>query len=192
MNKKIGTTLIELVVISALVATLSLLMAALIAKSLESYRLSRQTIELQDNAALAIKDFETITRGATEIETSNADELAFYTYLVGDNYPAPSLVRYYIDGDELLRSVISPVGEGPTFTYPEENELISKIIRHILNTDSIFAYYNEASGEIAAPVPADAVRMIRITVNVGFANVATPTDITETTVVSLRNLKNNL
>jgi type II secretory pathway pseudopilin PulG len=189
---KSGSTLIELVLVTGLVAILSALLATLVAQSLKSYRESRQIVELQGNAALAVRDFESITRGATEIITSAPDELAFYAYMVGDDYPAPTLIRYYTENGELLRSTIAPVGEGPTFTYPPENELVNKIIRHVLNADTIFRYYNEASVEVVAPTPTDTVRMIRITINVGYTDKATPTDITETTVVSLRNLKNNL
>jgi len=189
---KPGSTLIELVAVAGLMAILSALLATLVAQSLKSYRESRQIVELQGNAAMAIKDFESITRGATEIVVSAPDELAFYAYMVGDDYPAPTLVRYYTENGELLRSTIAPSGEGPTFTYPTEDELVNKIIKHVLNTDTIFTYYNEASAEVAAPAPVDTVRMIRITINVGYTDKATPTDITETTVVSLRNLKNNL
>lgn len=189
---KPGSTLIELVLVTGLVAILSGLLATLVAQSLKSYRQSRQIVELQGNAALAVKDFESITRGATEIITSNSDELAFYAYLVGDDYPAPTLVRYYTENGELLRSTIAPSGEGPTFTYPTEGEQVNKIIKHVLNTDSVFTYYNDVSAEVTAPVPVDIVKMIRITINVGYTDKVTPTDITETTVVSLRNLKNNL
>ncbi len=189
---KKGISLIELVVTAGLFVVISGLLLVMITRSLNSYRFSRATIDAQEKAATAMRDFEKSTRGATEILSAAPNELIFYTYLLDDIQPAPSRVRYYVDSNNLMKGVIHPSGAGPIFDYPTGEEFSRPIAKDIVNISDVFIYYNAASSQIGTPVPADAVRMIKFTASVDKDVNSPPEASTISTTVNLRNLKTNL
>lgn len=189
---KKGISLIELVVTAGLFVIISGLLVVMIVRSFSSYRYSQETIDAQEKTAMAMRDFEKSTRGATEILDAEPAQLTFYTYLLEDVQPAPSRVRYYIDGNKLMKGVVHPSGAGPIFDYIEADEFSKPIAENVTNTSLIFTYFNAASVQIANPVPSDAVRMIKFSVTVDKDTTQPPDAITTTTTVNLRNLKTNL
>ena len=189
---KKGVSLIELLTTIGLISVVSLLLVTLIAKGFQSYRFSREMIETQDQIAMVMRDFERKIRGATSVIRSDPAALTVLVYLPKDAYPAPSQIRYFIEDNALKRGQIAPSGTEPIYTYPTENESVKTIAENITNGSHIFDYYNDASVLIEDPVPADAVRMIKITVTADKDTTQKPEALTEITTVSLRNLKINL
>lgn len=189
---KKGISLIELTVTAGLFVVISGLMMVMIVRSYNAYRFSRQTIDAQEKAAEAMRDFEKNTRGATQILASTPSELTFYSYLLDDLQPAPSRVRYYVENGNLMKGVIHPTGAGPVFDYPTGEEFFKPIAKNVINGDNLFLYYNDASVQIGDPTPIDAVRMIKLTVTIDQDPASPPGAITSTTNVNLRNLKTNL
>ena len=191
-SKKRGFTLSEMIVTIFLVSIISLVLAVMVVRGFQSYRISKLIISMQDEAARAMRDFEKVARGATEVLSSEPEEFVFYAYLAGDEYPAPSQVRYYMDGSTLMRGLIPPSGEGPIFNYLEEDEEFRQVAENVINGDLLFKYYNDASGLVEEPVPIDAVRMVEITISIDEDQTILPEPIVEITSVNLRNLKTNL
>lgn len=187
-----GISLIELTVTAGLFVVISGLMMVMIVRSYNSYSYSRQTIDAQEEASTAMRDFEKNTRGATQILTSTPDELTFYSYLLDDLQPAPSRVRYYSDNGNLMKGVIHPTGPGPVFTYPSDQEFSRAIAKNVINGSNLFLYYNDANSRIGDPTPVDAVRMITLTVTIDKDTSSPPEAISSVTSVNLRNLKTNL
>lgn len=190
--RKKGMSLMEIVITAGLFVILASLMVVMIVRGLNSYQNSKETIDAQDKAAHAMRDFEKTARGATEILVSDPDELDFYAYMVGDQQPAPSQIRYFVENNQLVKGVIHPSGSGPTFIYPSQDEFRQMVVSDLTNGSSLFTYYNDVSNQITAPVPPDAVRMIKLTVSIDKNIQKPPSAITEITSVNLRNLKTNL
>lgn len=189
---KKGISLIEMTVTAGLFVVISGLMLVMIVRSYNAYSFSKQTIDAQEKASAAMRDFEKNTRGATQILTSTASELAFYSYLLEDRQPAPSRVRYYVEGGDLMKGVVHPTGAGPVFSYPDNLEFSKAIAQNVTNGDALFQYFNDASVQIGNPTPVDAVRMIKLTVTIDKDTARPPEAITSSTNVNLRNLKTNL
>jgi type II secretory pathway pseudopilin PulG len=192
MKYKKAMSLIEIIVTAGLFVIIGTLMVTMIVRGLNSYQNSQELIDAQEKAAQALRDFEKTTRGATAVLSSNSNELVFQGYLLGDMQPAASQVRYYCDSGTLIKGVIHPEGTGPTFTYPSSEEFSQMVVRNVVNCSTLFTYYNDASAQISDPVPADAVRMVKLTVSIDKDITKAPEALTASTSVNLRNLKTNL
>jgi prepilin-type N-terminal cleavage/methylation domain-containing protein len=189
---KKGFTLIEMTVVIVLLGTIGIVVATMIVRSFQSYRFSQDTMQMQEAAAKVMRDFEKTARGGTQVLTSDPDTYEFYTYLLNDLQPAPSKVRYFVQNGVFEKGITEPSGPGPIFNYLIANENVEPLGKYVINGGALFKYYNDASNKISEPVPADAVRMVQITVTVDKDTSKKPDPITETTKVNLRNLKTNL
>lgn len=185
-------TLVELLVVVLLLSVIGLVVSAMIARGFENYRFSQIAIDTQENAAKAMGDFEKSSRGTTQVVESSSSVYEFYTYLANDMQPAPSKIRYFVENGEFKKGIIAPVGTGPTFDYPAENENIEPICKHVTNGTLLFNYFNDSNVEIPSPVPPDAVKMVQFTITLDKDTSKKPEAITEITKVNLRNLKTNL
>lgn len=179
-------------VVIVLLGVVGIVVATMIVRGFQSYRFSQETIDTQEEAAKAMRDFEKIARGTTQVLVSDPSVYEFYTYLAGDDQPAPSKIRYFVENSEFKKGIIAPVGTGPTFDYPAENENVIPVCENVINGATLFNYSNDANEEIPAPVPKDAVRMVEFTITLDKDTSKKPDSITETTQVNLRNLKTNL
>lgn len=188
---KKGFTLYELIVVIAVLSILTLLISTVIVRSLQTYRFTRESANYQEDAARVLRDFEKSGRGATLVLDSSASSFVFYVYMPGDDYPAPSKVRYFLDGGNIKRGEIKPSGIGPVFSYPDNAESMKVIARNVVNTE-IFSYYNDSSELIDDPAPIDAVRMVKISVTIDKNVKMPPASYSEETSISLRNVKTNL
>ena len=192
-------TLIELTIVAGIVALLSMLLTMVISRSLVSYRFNQQAIIMQDSAAKALRDFENKTRGAEQILVADSDELSFYAYIAGDIRPAPSKIRFFYQDGLLQRGIISPSGEGPNYTYPDDSETITTQARGLLS-DEIFSFYSsdnynyndDLTTRLGFPVPLSDIKLVRISLSIDFDINKPPVASEESTLVNLRNLKRNL
>jgi len=198
-KKKNGLTLIEIVITIALIGAIGLIVVSLTGSSLKNYRVSQETIRVQDKVAAIMRDFESVARGTTEVITAESGQFELYAYLAGDAHPAPSKIRYYFENGTISKGKIAPDGAGPTYLYPAENEEI-EVLSEDITEENLFKYYsdvnfdydNEESTILEEPVSTTAVRMVRISISSDKNLDQPPGEITEITLVSLRNLKSNL
>jgi len=192
-------SLLEILITVTLIAAIGIIVAVLMTRTLKSYRTNQETVRVQDKVAGVMRDFESIARGATEVVTADSDQFEFFTYLAGDAHPAPSKIRYYFEDDTIKKGRIAPEGAGPDYTYPAENEVVEILSEDIISSDTFlyysdinFDYEDEEASVLEEPASITAVRMVSITIS-SDKNLNLPPDvITESTLVSLRNLKNNL
>lgn len=189
-NRK-AFSLIEMIVVIALFSILTVVVTAFLAESIKSYRLKRQNVELEDRAAQVMRDFEITTRAANKIIQANENELVFLRYFDLTS-TSPTQVRYFIDGSKFKIGLTKPVGIEPNITYPSSDETIDLIINDVVNTDLLFKYYDGGNIELTEPVNITNIKMINLSISLDKNGSLPPAPITETTRVSLRNMKDNL
>lgn len=104
----------------------------------------------------------------------------------------PTQIRYYIEGNQFIIGQTEPVGTEPNITYPPSAEKIHLIVEDVENPNMIFEYYDGQKNILSAPVDTTKIRLIKLTISLDQDVNKPPVAVTETTEVSLRNLKDNL
>ena len=145
-----------------------------------------------------IKSFSAEVRSASAADTgaytigqAAASSFTFYSNIDSDGLKEK--VRYFLNGTTLQKGVIKPTGS--PLTYNPANETISTLATAVTNT-SIFSYYDKnydgTSAPLATPVNIPSIRLVKITVTLDQDQNRSPTPMTFSTQVSVRNLKDNL
>jgi len=189
-NKK-AFSLIEMVVVVALVSMITVVVTAFLSESIKTYRLKRQSVELEGKAAQAMREFEITTRAADKIIKANDNELIFLRYFDLTSV-FPTQVRYFIDGNKFKMGLTQPSGTDPNIVYPPENETIELLINDVVNADLLFKYFDGSNAELSLPINVTNLKMISLSISLDKNGDLPPASIVETTKVSLRNMKDNL
>jgi prepilin-type N-terminal cleavage/methylation domain-containing protein len=189
-NKK-AFSLVEMVVTIGLVSIITVVVTAFLSESIKTYRIKRQSVELEENAAQTMREFEITTRAASKIIKADSSELTFLRFFDLTS-TSPTQVRYFVDGNVFKVGITKPVGIDPNITYPTENEQIDLLIHDVVNTNSLFKYYDGSNNELSLPIDNTNLRMISLSISLDKNGNLPPAPITETTTVSLRNMKDNL
>lgn len=190
-TKKRGFTLIEMVTAIALFSMLALILSAFLSQSIKSYRIKRQSVDLQEKSAHVMREFEQTARAASAVVNASETEFKFYRFFDLTS-PYPKQVRYFLDGNKFKIGETDPVGTAPNITYPSQNEVITLIIEDVVNTDVLFKYYNGAGDVLSDPINKVSVRMVELTISLDQNPGAPPEPIVESTKIELRNMKDNL
>ena len=186
-----GFSLAEMVVVLALVSIITVVVATFLTGSIKTYRVKRQSVELEEKSSEVMRDFERNTRAATQIIKAESSELVFLRYFDLAS-ASPTQVRYFTVDNKFEVGLTEPVGIAPNITYPESNEKIDLIIQDVTNPASLFKYYNGANLELPFPLNITDVKMIGLSISLDKNGSLPPAPITEETKVSLRNMKDNL
>jgi len=133
--------------------------------------------------------------GSYPIISGTDNDFSFYSDIDFDG--ESELVRYWLDGGTLYKSVIDPVGFPAV--YPPENAIVRPLSDNVQNgADPLFLYFNDAWPEdsvnnpLPTPVDLAEVRLIRISLNIrSNDNVGTRGYLLNTNV-AIRILKDNL
>lgn len=186
-----GFSLVEMLVALAIFSAISIILATFLSQSLKSYRIRKEESEEQEKASHIMREFEKMTRAGTRVLTANQNELRFYRYfdLVS---PSPTQIRYFIDGNQFKIGETEPVGIEPSITYPLSAETIHLIVDDVENPNMIFQYFDGQKNVLTAPIDTTKIRLIKLTISLDQDMNKPPGAVTETTEVSLRNLKDNL
>lgn len=190
-NKK-AFSLVEMVVVVALVSMITVVVTAFLSESVKTYRLKRQSVELEEKAAQVMRKFEITTRAASEITKADDNELIFLRYFDLTSVSPPTQVRYFIDGNQFKIGLTQPSGIEPNIIYPPENETIDLLINDVVNADLIFKYFDGSNAELGLPINITNLKMISLSISLDKNGDLPPAPIIETTKVSLRNMKDNL
>lgn len=189
LKKKLkGISLIEMIIVITLVSALSLVLSRFLVQGFSSYQNSKQGIELEQDAARVMRDFEYSARALTEIGTATDTEFTFLRYYDLDSV-SPKQVRYFLDSVVFKSGITEPFGISPNVGYPENNEQIHYLIENVEHIK--FQYFDDNNVELDLPINLSMVRMVQLTLelkNSGGRSSST----TQTTKVNLRNLKKNL
>lgn len=190
-NQKNGFTVIEMVVVSGILAILAVLTSTMIVSSLKNYRIKNQSVQTEEKVAAVMREFEQKVRAANRIELVSANEFIYYRFF-DSNSTSPTKVRYFMDGNQFKVGLTKPVGSEPNITYPPEVEEIDLVIGDVVNSDSLFKFFNGSNVEVTDYQNIPAMTMIQITIELDKNGDAPPAKISGTTKVSLRNMKRNL
>lgn len=131
--------------------------------------------------------------GAYPIEAAGTSTIIFYSDIDRDTFR--ERVRYWLSGTTLKKGVIKPAGT--PLSYPPASEVITDAVHDVINTSSIFYYYDQnynggaTSTALAQPVDVTAVRMAGIELKIEKDINKSPTPLYVETKTEIRNLKNN-
>jgi prepilin-type N-terminal cleavage/methylation domain-containing protein len=196
-----GFTLIEVLLAVAL-------FAIVIGLTYGFWRFFLENMQLTFDQSTAVEDAERVSSelvreiremresevGAYPIETADDNQLTIYADYDADN--KVEKLRYYLEGTQLVRGIIEPVGLPAT--YPVESEVKRVMVSSIANQATpIFSYYNGywPTDTINNPLVSSsrqlAARMIgvKLIIQVGTKGTVSPVTITKFT--ALRAVKSN-
>ena len=190
-NFKKGMSLIELVVTTGIIGFLVLIVSVLLVRSISAYRISNKSINLQEDAAKVMREFEYSARAATETIISTESEFSYYRFFdLTSSYP--SKIRFFAENGEFKMGRTDPQGIPPDITYPIGNEAITLLIKNVITPTPIFYYYDELGNQLSAPINIPAIRMVEILITVDDDVDNQPDSVTERTKIHMRNMKTNL
>lgn len=198
--RQFGMTLIE-VTLSIGIFAIVLVAISAFQVNIFQYRNSAQNmiISAQDAESILktmVKELRSARQGADgsyAIVSAGTSTLTFFSDAGGDG--TVDEISYYIASSTLKRSVISP--SGSPAIYDPSQQRTSILINTVVSTTSpVFEYYDNTytgtSSALAQPVSPSAVSLVKISVTIDADPKRSPTPITYTSEVSLRNIKNNL
>lgn len=196
-----GLTLVEVLVSISIMVLIGLAIANF-SRDIFSYNSSLQsnlTVQLDARKVLrtAITELRSSSQsslGGYPISQAGTSSLTFYSNIDTDS--DRERLRYFLQGNTLMRGVIHPTGT--QLTYNTNNETFDTVVRDIINGTStpIFTYFDQdytgTSSPLTQPVNISSIRMVKIHVIVDRDPNRSPIPITVMTQGTLRNLKDNL
>jgi len=199
--KKPGFTLIEIVVVTAIIGLISVGVGELAFWGIKLWNISQDQTKAQDQARAAvenivgeIREMQISDNGSYPIATADANNLIFYSNV--DSDAKRERVEYSLQNGVLYRwATKSNSSQPPIYPAKSENEKTT-VASNIVNTDYIFEYYDDSFNGQTAPLPIppslNEVRLIHIRLLIDYDPGRTPTPLQLETNVTLRNLKDNL
>lgn len=191
LRKAKGFSLIELIIVIGLVSFMTLLLSSFITQSMKSYHTKRQSVDEEEKAAHVMREFELTTRAATKILVANENEYKFLRYMDLTS-PEPIQVRYFAENGQFKIGYTNPSGTAPNITYPSENETIELVVTDVVNPTPIFSYFSSGNAALSFPIDIAQIRMVELEICLDENMASPPGPVTQRTMVSLRNMKDNL
>lgn len=141
---------------------------------------------------------ETKDAGNGSYPIALADDQQFIFYADIDNDDKVEKIRYFLDGAELKKGTIEPLGTRPV-SYPDDQEKIAVIASYIRNgTAPIFYFYNgdwplvKEGNPLGTPTRLIETKYMRVFLRINVNPGKTPGDFELSSGTQLRNLKSNL
>jgi prepilin-type N-terminal cleavage/methylation domain-containing protein len=199
---QIGFTLIELVVVIAIFAVMSLAAVVLVSNILTGSNKQAALLANIDQARSVsfrvmqeLRNAVPSSTGSYALELCDAQQLIFYTNLDGGT--DIERVRYYMSNGKLYRGVVKPTGS--PLSYNVGSEVSTVVQNDIGNGGSpLFTYYPDTydgttGNALAVPANVTQVRFVRLNLTIlnKAGQIGTNT-YTVTAGASIRNLKTNL
>lgn len=189
-----GMTLVETVV---WVAITSMIMLAIVQSVQAFYRTNTYTIEQAAAISSAQRGIESMVKtmreaayssnGAWPIISLATSSVSLYADI--DEDPFIERVRFFLQGDSLMRGVIDPSGDPPVYTNPETLSSVSDYVRNTEQGVPMFQYYDVAGALMPDLTKIAEVRFIQATVVVNINPNRLPNQFTLRSTAALRNLK---
>jgi|ETNmetMinimDraft_26_1059896.scaffolds.fasta_scaffold17116_2 hypothetical protein len=200
IKKEVGASLIELVIT---VGIFTILMPALLFFLLTLYE-NFYFITGYDTAILngqktlqrmvgEIRQGRQAENGAYAIVDASDQSFTFYANIDSDD--DVERVRYSLSGIDIIRGIIEPTGDPPTYIVGSEaTTTINSTVRN--NATPIFYYYNDnyagTSTPLTTPVTPSDVRYVEISLYIDDDITTSPTSTIFSSAAQIRGLKNNL
>lgn len=193
-----GFSLLEIVVVLSIFIFLTLIASDFFTTGLKSNVFGHEQDEAVRNARLAAnniaKELREATAGAAGtymLETVATNTIAFFADVDNDNYA--DRIRYFVQGNELMRGLTAPTGTPPT-AYNLSDEQITTVADYLNNqSQPVFTYFDATSTPITSPAASiNRIRMVHIMMKINVTPERAPADYFYETDVQIRNLKDNL
>ncbi len=196
-----GFTLVELVVSIAIFTALALLIG-LFGKdifSFNSYIQADLGAQMEGRRAITrmvseMREMSPSSLGAYPIAVAATSSITFFSDI--DTEPLKEQVRYYIQGEKVLKSVIKPAGV--PLVYDAGSAVITTVASSIANSTStpFFEYYDTnyagTSTPLSIPVNISDVKLVKINILLSRKSSMSAVPLLITSQVTPRNLKDNL
>lgn len=204
-NQRQGLSLVEAIVATAITTGLLIMIFSFIIEGTRVEDFISDQSAAVASAESATSRMTSIMReltdgddGAYSIVEATPTTFAFYTDL--DTDEEAELVRYYLDGTNLIESITQPSGDPVEYdTSAAELDILSNyIVNQSEYSNEIFTYYNSdypadtTNNPLAEPVDVTEITLVEISFDVNVNPNRIPDTDTVSTFIQLRNLKTNL
>jgi len=171
-------------------------MLALTTSVLYFYRTSDYAIQQASATASAQRGIDTMIRnvreasyasnGAYPIVSLGANDFRFYAEIDGD--VGVEQVHLYLSGEALLKGVIDPTGDPAVYTGAESVSTTSEDVRNIIQSTSLFTYYDKDGALVSNYAEIGDVRYVSANLLVDVDPNRSPTPLSLRSSAALRNL----
>lgn len=194
-----GFTQLEIVITISIAAIVLLATGQFVVQMFRNYRAINQTLTSNEQARRAVINFvnelrtsSTSDTGSYPIALATPTSITFYSNIDSDVYK--ERLRYYVNGNSLIKGTTKPSGN--PITYSDANETSLAIVQNLTNVSQIFSYYDtnyNGTGD-ALPLPIDviSIRTVKIDLSIDQSAIDAPAAYQLSSQVNIRNLKDNL
>ena len=193
-SNQLGMTLIETVV---WVAITSMIMLAIAQSVLAFYRTNSYAVEQgaaitsgqrgMESMIKTIREAAYSSNGAWPVLSMATSSFSFYADV--DEDPFLEQVRFFVQGNSLMRGVIHVTGDPPVYNGVESISTISDDVRNNEQSVSMFQYYDKNGTLMADLTKIAEVRFVQATIVVNINPNRLPNQFTLRSTAALRNLK---
>ncbi len=199
-NEKFGFSLVEIVVVVAILGLIGLALATFQVDIWRQNSFLSNSIQAEQDARMALKRLVAELRqaapsdtGAFAIALADKDKLTFYSDIDGDGNH--ERLRYFLATSTLKRGVLKPTGS--PLGYVDANEQLGNAVVNLVNANNlIFNYYDKnyagTSTPLVLPINLPNVRLVKILLSIEADPNRAPITTTYENQVSIRSLKDNL
>jgi prepilin-type N-terminal cleavage/methylation domain-containing protein len=200
-SKQKGVTLIELLISVAIFSGVVVLFGQFSADVFLFNRIYTAQLEAENDLRTILSPFPSEVRSAAPSDRGDypillAGEKEFIFYTDTDFNGSRERVRYFVEGTTFKKGILE--SQGDPEVYDPQNEIIIDVVKDIVNAHSYFTYYDslyngeDSTAALVQPVLPNLVRLVDITVAVDADPNQPPKEVSTSTKVSIRNLKDNL
>lgn len=141
-QKNLGFTIVEVIVVVSIFSTLLFAVTNLLISIIENPRMQLSSLDTIDQARIASSKFSNEIRaaayGSYPITEAQDDEIIFFSP-IGASSGKVNRIRYFLDGTDVKKGVIAPVGG----VYDPGSETITTVFSGLENQENpLFYYYN--------------------------------------------------
>ncbi len=200
-NTKKGFTLVEILVATSISVSVMVIFGKFASDIFTQNRTYSAQLEAENELRTILSPFPSEVRSAAPsdrgdypIVSAGADEFIFYTDI--DYNGSRERIRYFIEDNTFKKGIT--YSEGDPEVYDVGTEQIVEVVRSVVSANSGFTYYGSTyDGEssvtaLVQPVFPNEVRLVEIMVAVDSDPNKPPREVSMSTKVSIRNLKDNL
>ena len=174
----------------------TLAMMGIVSTVVQFYRSNRYAIEQAyavtsaqqglENTMRSIREAAYSTQGAFPVVSIASNDFVFYADV--DTDPQIERVHYYLQGTDLMRGVVEPIGNPPDYTGSETTKKMADYVRNTEVAVSTFRYYDELGAEIVNFANWTSVRFVKVTLAVNISTATLPNQLTLYSSAAIRNL----
>ncbi|MEZ4200183.1 MAG: prepilin-type N-terminal cleavage/methylation domain-containing protein [Candidatus Paceibacterota bacterium] len=191
-----GMTFVEMIVVLALFAILSVVILNTIASF---YRYNAYTIAQSYQVNFARRGVETLVRdiremtyaddGAFPLVSKEAHRIMFYSDI--DRDESVELVEYNLASTTLYKYVYDAVGSPPAYSTstPDETYVLSEYVNNLEQGQNTFEYYDDSGALATSSVSVADIRYIDVALIINIDPIRDPGEFLLRSSASLRNLK---